>query len=720
MRNKKVHFYLPRTKVDVENQTFFDNTDQFLYDENIYERQYQSSINSLLDQEPPENEIEKMIKYDYSSRIAFYLTRLHDDRFEPLTPTEDIFSNCCPKLCLEIRNEGFTIWNCSNKTNASDNNNNSKNYVPHSISLSYDNDANVIQSIIDSFTTEKINSSMLRLLDKLRITYSPLGNILCEIADYRFNPETTYLSYCDDNNIYRKRINLQITNTAIYYLFTLAKQSFNRSRNVHLNASNNDSSKSSSSNKSSNVSISLHPAVPNISSETPSHSTSISIPNSDSFYSIKKNESTPNLLNPNFATNQPAPSQPREDKVNINFNAVKTENPTLLPFQSEPNPMIINIQNKNFINEPYPNQMNEYIQNQTSDQPFLPMTPPPPNPNIKDNTFQIPIQRMSSKPIPNDPQVQLSQQQNLKQQQQQLQKQLQQLQKTHNQHQFQKQVQHLQKQKQQLQQHLQMQQQFQLQQQQLQQIQQFQQQQFQQQHFQQQQQQQTQQQQKIQQQQQLPQQQKQIQQQLQQQQQFPQQQQQQIQQPQLMQQQAQAIQQQPQKTQQMQKQSLQKHQKQQTQKQRQSSQQSISQVLALEKSEALHIDIQKRDESPSKSKGKSHAQQSPPNVSAFYETEGSLTLLLHPTFCCDPSPDVCRALSILDFRKKMWNESQAQFNDNFSQMKTHFLLGSSESGEARPIRQKIQIRPPKDKIVVPETISQMFISKNMPFKFNSY
>ena len=265
-----------------------------------------------------------------------------------------------------------------------------------------------------------------------------------------------------------------------------------------------------------------------------------------------------------------------------------------------------------------------------------------------------------------------------------------------------------------------MQQQFQLQQQQLQQIQQFQQQQFQQQHFQQQQQQQTQQQQKIQQQQQLPQQQKQIQQQLQQQQQFPQQQQQQIQQPQLMQQQAQAIQQQPQKTQQMQKQSLQKHQKQQTQKQRQSSQQSISQVLALEKSEALHIDIQKRDESPSKSKGKSHAQQSPPNVSAFYETEGSLTLLLHPTFCCDPSPDVCRALSILDFRKKMWNESQAQFNDNFSQMKTHFLLGSSESGEARPIRQKIQIRPPKDKIVVPETISQMFISKNMPFKFNSY
>lgn len=575
--NKKVHFYFPKKKIDVENQTFFDDYEHERNNENIYNRQYQSALNTLFDLEEPENEIEKMIKSDYSSRISFYMTNLHDDRFEPLTPSKEIFSNASPKICLEIRNDGFIIWNCINQFNGS--NQIFRSDQARYLALSFDNDSDVIYLIIQSFITGRINFPLLRIVDQLQIPYDSSGTLLCEIADFRFDPNLTCMNDFDESGVSRKRIVLRLSNSSIYYLFTRAKQAFIRKKSVHLNISNNENHSSNSDSKVSR-SISSIGSVPNISTNPQQNNPStINAISDSSFNPIKKNDSTPNLMiSANISQLNPSNQ----------FNPVRCDSLPLNKFQNEQNKMIINIPNQPFITDSNQNPIN--IQMQNIDQSIT-LNNPMPSHFFKENSFQIPIQSMNSKLI----QSENSQQQ---------------------------------------------------------------------------------------------------------------------------------IQTQLNKQQSKQKQQHSQQQKQQQQQQQQQTFQHFSSQPQVQKTEIIQSSSIKQEETTSKTKSKTNSSNltssSSPQMNgqnAIYEAEANLILLLHPTVCTDPSPDVCRVSSILDFRKKMWSETPSVFMNNYDQMKSRI----NQNVHINTVSHRnYQINPPSERIMIPDTISQMFISKNMAIEFTTY
>ena len=110
--DQRIHFYLPKKKVDVDNQIFISEKQSILEDNNFSDHQYISIINSLLfNLQPPVIEKERLILSQFNNNVAFYLSTLFDSRFEPITPSLDSFSNTNIDLIIDIQETSIILRN---------------------------------------------------------------------------------------------------------------------------------------------------------------------------------------------------------------------------------------------------------------------------------------------------------------------------------------------------------------------------------------------------------------------------------------------------------------------------------------------------------------------------------------------------------------------------------------------------------------------------------
>jgi hypothetical protein len=94
------------------------------------------------------------------------------------------------------------------------------------------------------------------------------------------------------------------------------------------------------------------------------------------------------------------------------------------------------------------------------------------------------------------------------------------------------------------------------------------------------------------------------------------------------------------------------------------------------------------------------------NVSPAQALEGEREILkiLRPVVCLDPSPDVARVQSIIDWRAKLWRRVR-----RLSDTEMEFALPTVRQ-KAAP--QDIMLKPLKGPVVIPESIFQVF--RTMP------
>ena len=93
-----------------------------------------------------------------------------------------------------------------------------------------------------------------------------------------------------------------------------------------------------------------------------------------------------------------------------------------------------------------------------------------------------------------------------------------------------------------------------------------------------------------------------------------------------------------------------------------------------------------------------------------HTVEQQLILKLHPFVCIDPSPNVCRAMSIMDFRSKLWNDkSVIQLIDKKSNFNVPVKKSTSKLIQVPQISN--QMRSYESSIEIPANIVDFFEQK---------
>lgn len=83
------------------------------------------------------------------------------------------------------------------------------------------------------------------------------------------------------------------------------------------------------------------------------------------------------------------------------------------------------------------------------------------------------------------------------------------------------------------------------------------------------------------------------------------------------------------------------------------------------------------------------------------EVEQKIGVLSHPTICTDPSPNVARAQSILDWRSKMWHSNEVKIDLKASEVQEEQILKPPETGN-------IELSKNEKRINIPPNIFQEF------------
>ncbi|OHT04153.1 hypothetical protein TRFO_06480 [Tritrichomonas foetus] len=189
---RTLHFYKPRKKNDVAVQTEFRNhrEKRKIFPPNIYQLLHQETENSILLQSfHPLNSIDDSIISDHRAKLGYILSKLHDDRFNSLTPPDELFEKVVPSIYIELHDCYFLIINIEN------------NISPE---IPYDQ---TTVSLLEPLATGIITESLMTVVDNLLDIKFEAGCCVCDVTDFRITPP------------FHKRMKLKIGNEIVRKVF---------------------------------------------------------------------------------------------------------------------------------------------------------------------------------------------------------------------------------------------------------------------------------------------------------------------------------------------------------------------------------------------------------------------------------------------------------------------------------------------------------------------
>jgi hypothetical protein len=206
MSNGRVHFFVPKENVDSEVQTYFEFTPA--HKGTLSGRIHTEALSSLLFQEShATTAIDRSLVESYSSRLAYFLAHLHDERFEILTPPSNLYEALPLSAIFELHEDRFLVM--SNDT-------------LRSVWLNYDERA---MSLLESFETGLVSPELYSLLEALQSTVFEEGNAIIHVIDFRTTPEKVFrlklsvgeclLRFCLDKDKPARDVAVDVESTAV-------------------------------------------------------------------------------------------------------------------------------------------------------------------------------------------------------------------------------------------------------------------------------------------------------------------------------------------------------------------------------------------------------------------------------------------------------------------------------------------------------------------------
>ncbi|OHT04469.1 hypothetical protein TRFO_06380 [Tritrichomonas foetus] len=193
MKMNRIHFFLPKDRIDTEIQTYFDKNPRSsqisLYEKAHRETQKMCYLNYNGD---TQTEMERILIASFFPNVEFCLTQLQDENFDVLTPPKNQYHDSNVELSLEFYEDSFTAKNLQNH----------KTFTFH-----YDSQS---EALVRSIQFSVVDKPLLTLLERLEVSNFIDGNIIIEVIDYRFLPEL------------RKRIKLKISYEVLQSMFDQA------------------------------------------------------------------------------------------------------------------------------------------------------------------------------------------------------------------------------------------------------------------------------------------------------------------------------------------------------------------------------------------------------------------------------------------------------------------------------------------------------------------
>ncbi|OHT03650.1 hypothetical protein TRFO_28909 [Tritrichomonas foetus] len=174
MKNGRIHFFFPSTKVDSECQTpiVYNTTHKT---DTIYDEIHKLAEESLIFQDPrPTNLIDLSYMQGFNSRLAYFLSNANDKRFDHLSPPPDLFHDLTVGLKVNLLDKSLTISGTDAKK------------VHH---YPYENG---IIPILESLESGIIGRELSAILNSIKANSWEDGRILCQITDFRFEKPLTY------------------------------------------------------------------------------------------------------------------------------------------------------------------------------------------------------------------------------------------------------------------------------------------------------------------------------------------------------------------------------------------------------------------------------------------------------------------------------------------------------------------------------------------------
>jgi hypothetical protein len=177
MCSRVIRFFFPLPRVDRGAQTpliFTTETTQ----ESILSRLRSSAVHSVISQDPrPTDQRELSYMLEFNAGLVFFLATHIDERFDVLTPPDQLFQDFPLGFCANFHNNLLQLTSADNDKEAT---------FPY---------GQICHPIIDSLETGIVSADLIGLLRK-RLAVDPSawedGHILCAIADFRIDPPAEF------------------------------------------------------------------------------------------------------------------------------------------------------------------------------------------------------------------------------------------------------------------------------------------------------------------------------------------------------------------------------------------------------------------------------------------------------------------------------------------------------------------------------------------------
>lgn len=168
---RKLRFYFPNKKVDSETQTLFGEA-VHATEKTLTDQMRDITINAILDPVLPQaSNIDKSLMIGCKSEVGHYVADLNDERFEILTPPNDLYRDLPVGVTFEFHTDKFVILNSD---------------FTKSREYTYDISR---WPLVEPLETGKLTLVLFSVFDELQVTKFDNGSLICHIIDFRHTPE---------------------------------------------------------------------------------------------------------------------------------------------------------------------------------------------------------------------------------------------------------------------------------------------------------------------------------------------------------------------------------------------------------------------------------------------------------------------------------------------------------------------------------------------------
>jgi hypothetical protein len=177
MSSRPIRFYFPAPRVDRGAQTPLIFTTEPTR-EPILSRLRSSAVHAIISQDPrPTGQRELSYLLEFNSGLVFFLATHVDERFDLLTPPDNIFQDFPLGFCANFHNELLHLTSADGDKE---------------VTFPY---GQICLPIIDSLETGIVSAGLIGLLRK-QLAVDPAawedGHILCAITDFRVDPPAEF------------------------------------------------------------------------------------------------------------------------------------------------------------------------------------------------------------------------------------------------------------------------------------------------------------------------------------------------------------------------------------------------------------------------------------------------------------------------------------------------------------------------------------------------